>query len=50
MADIKYRIGVGNEGNDIGVGGVVPPQIPFTADSTVIFADSKIRYADEKII
>lgn len=47
MADIKYRIGFGNNADDINNEDAPVLLPPFTADCTTIFADSTIRKADE---
>lgn len=47
MGDIKHRIGIGCLGDDITIS--TPPTLlpAFTADTTLIFADTTIRTADE---
>lgn len=47
MSDVRHRIFVGAQVPDIDAAIIVVQVDPFTADSTLIFADSTIRTADE---
>ena len=45
--DVRYRIGVGKLNDNINAAEIEFSAAPFTADSTQIFADSVLRFADE---
>jgi len=47
MSDVRHRIFVGADIADIDAAIIVTQTDPFTADSTLIFADTTIRTADE---
>lgn len=47
MSDVKHRIFTGAPIADIDDAIIVVQTDPFTADSTLIFADTTIRTADE---
>lgn len=48
MSDVKHKIFVGYAlGQDIDGSIILPTTTPFTADSTIIKADSATRTADE---